>query len=232
VARWLRAVPSGLEDVPDFVVCTGDMIEDNDGIDLALSALETFEARFGKFYVFGSHDYYQSQFKPLTRYFDTSREPRTTRPADTEKLRDALGSGGWISLMNKTHVVESPWGPIRLAGVDDPYLKRHVTDHIERRSEEVVAIALVHAPDVVSEWILAGFDLVLAGHTHAGQLRVPGLGALVTNCSLPAALAGGLHRVGSGWLHVSPGLGTGKYAPIRLFCRPEATLLRLRPAHP
>jgi predicted MPP superfamily phosphohydrolase len=208
------------------------MIEDDDGIELAVSALERFEARFGKFYVFGSHDYYQSQFKPLTRYLDSSTEPRTTRPADTGRLRDALDSTGWISLINRTHVVESPWGRIRMAGVDDPYLNRHVTDHIERRSEEVAAIALVHAPDVVSEWVLAGFDLILAGHTHAGQLRLPGLGALVTNCSLPASLAGGLHRVGSGWLHVSPGLGTSKFAPIRLFCRPEATLLRLRPARP
>jgi predicted MPP superfamily phosphohydrolase len=75
--------------------------------------------------------------------------------------------------------------------------------------------------------LLAGFDLVLGGHTHAGQVRIPGVGALVTNSSLPAALGGGLHRIGSGWLHVSPGLGTGRFAPIRFACRPEATLLVL-----
>jgi predicted MPP superfamily phosphohydrolase len=88
----------------------------------------------------------------------------------------------------------------------------------------------MHAPDVVSEWFLTGFDLVLAGHTHGGQVRIPGIGALVTNCSLPTALAGGLHRIHGGWLHVSPGLGTGKYSPIRFACPPEATLLHLEPA--
>ena len=134
-----------------------------------------------------------------------------------------------MSLVNRTHLLESPHGRIRLAGVDDPYIRRHNTDHIERSDDDVLAIGLVHAPDVVSEWLLAGFDLVVAGHTHGGQVRVPGIGALVSNCSLPNALAGGLHRIGPGWLHVSPGLGTSKFAPIRFACRPEATLLRLRP---
>ncbi|MEA2517702.1 MAG: uncharacterized protein QOG16_1540, partial [Actinomycetota bacterium] len=91
----------------------------------------------------------------------------------------------------------------------------------------VLAIGLAHAPDVVSQWMLQGFDLVFTGHTHAGQVRVPGFGAVVTNSSLPTELAGGLHRVGSGWLHVSPGLGTGRFAPIRFNCRPEATLLEI-----
>jgi predicted MPP superfamily phosphohydrolase len=91
-----------------------------------------------------------------------------------------------------------------------------------------VAIGVVHTPDVVSEWALGGYDLVLAGHTHGGQVRIPGVGAVVTNCTLPPALAAGLHRIGGAWLHVSPGLGTGRFSPIRFNCRPEATLLRLR----
>jgi hypothetical protein len=75
-----------------------------------------------------------------------------------------------------------------------------------------------------------GVDLQLSGHTHGGQVRLPLIGALVTNCSIPTRLARGLSRLGSSYLHVSPGLGTSKYAPFRLFCRPEATLLELRPS--
>ncbi len=93
----------------------------------------------------------------------------------------------------------------------------------------MLALGLVHSPDVVTEWVLNGFDLIVAGHTHGGQLRLPLKGALVSYSSLPAPRASGLSRVGDGWLHVSPGLGTSKFTPVRFLCRPEATLLQLRP---
>ena len=86
-----------------------------------------------------------------------------------------------------------------------------------------------------------GCELVLAGHTHGGQLCVPFAGALVTNCDLDRSRASGLHgwpgaRPGtpggeeSVWLHVSAGLGTSPYTPVRFACRPEASLLTLRAA--
>ena len=230
LAKWLEALPGALEEQPDVVICTGDIIEDDDGIDTALKTFNAIEARLGRFYVLGSHDYYVSEFKSFTHYFDSSSRPGTARAADTVRLRQGLEEAGWIPLLNTSHVLDTPDGRLLFSGVDDPYLNRHRTDHIQRGPEDALAVALVHSPDVVSEWILAGFDLVLAGHTHAGQVRLPGLGALVTNCSLPNGLAGGLNRVGEGWLHVSPGLGTGKFAPVRFGCRPEATLLRLEPA--
>ena len=77
-----------------------------------------------------------------------------------------------------------------------------------------------------------GFDLLLAGHTHGGQVCVPFVGALVTNCGLPRSMARGLHRwPGSdAWLHVSAGLGTHPTAPVRFACPPEASILTLIPA--
>ncbi len=76
-----------------------------------------------------------------------------------------------------------------------------------------------------------GYDLVLAGHTHGGQLRVPGVGALVTNCGIDRSRARGASRWGAHtWLHVSAGLGTSPYAPVRFACPPEASLLTLVPA--
>ena len=72
---------------------------------------------------------------------------------------------------------------------------------------------------------------MLAGHTHGGQVAVPFVGALVTNCDLPLRYAKGLHRWrhdrAETWLHVSAGLGTSPYAPIRFACPPEATLMTL-----
>jgi predicted MPP superfamily phosphohydrolase len=86
----------------------------------------------------------------------------------------------------------------------------------------------MHSPDSAPESAALGYDLLVAGHTHGGQVCVPGLGALVTNSSMPPRLAAGLIRMGTAILHTSPGLGTSKYAPFRFACRPEATLLELR----
>jgi predicted MPP superfamily phosphohydrolase len=98
-----------------------------------------------------------------------------------------------------------------------------------------VALGLSHTPEprLIDAFAADGFTLMMSGHTHGGQLRVPGYGALVTNCGLPRRRARGLSPWGPGaWLHVSAGLGTSPYAPVRFACPPEATLLTLveRPA--
>jgi hypothetical protein len=83
---------------------------------------------------------------------------------------------------------------------------------------------------VLDAFAADGFPLVLAGHTHGGQLRVPFYGALVTNCGIDRERARGLHRwSGDTWVHVSAGLGTSPYAPVRFACPPEASLLTLVP---
>lgn len=228
LARFVARLPDEVG-TPDLVLATGDLIEDDGGIEPLLEALEGVRGRLGRFYVLGSHDYYQAKLKPPTRYFTSHRGPSGARAADVDRLEAGLGSQGWTSLVNRTEMVDAEGGTIRLAGVDDPYLGRERTGHIERGRGEVLAIGLTHAPDVVSPWLLNGYDLVLAGHTHGGQLRLPFVGAVVTNSSLPAALAAGLHRVGGGSLHVSMGLGTSKFTPVRFLARPEATLLELVP---
>ena len=229
LARWLEGLPGELGERPDLVALTGDLIEEGPGIEPAIRVLSAFDATLGRFYVLGSHDYYESAGPSYSKYFTGSRKVRRASLADTATLEAGLAEAGWVPVTNATEVVDSPAGRIRVSGVDDPYIGRHSTEHISRAAGEVAAIGLMHAPDVVSDYALHSFDLVLGGHTHAGQVRLPRLGALVTNCSLPAALAGGLHRVGPTWLHVSPGLGTSKYFPFRFLARPEATLLRLVP---
>ena len=225
---FLAELPDRLGSVPDLVVATGDFIDDNSGIEPAVDALAQLEAKLGRFYVLGSHDYYQSSGRNLSKYFTGDHQVKTTMPAATAELERGLQDKGWISLLNAGHVVSTPQGPIRVFGVDDPYIDRHDASQIERAPGEVFALGLVHCPNVVSEWVLEGFDLVLAGHTHGGQVRVPGIGALVTNSSLPAALAAGLHAVGHSWLHVSRGLGTSHYSRIRFWCPPEVSLLEVR----
>jgi len=118
---------------------------------------------------------------------------------------------------------------IEVVGLDDPHIERHDLRIAPRTDHGSVGLAVVHAPDPVAELAALGYDLILSGHTHGGQVRLPVLGALVTNSTIPTKLSMGLSRLGRSFLHVSPGLGTSKYAPFRFLCRPEGTLLELVP---
>lgn len=225
---FLERLPGALGEVPDLVLATGDFTNDDPSMIDAITLLNGLEATLGRFFVYGSHDYFESAGPSFSKYFTEGSSPPARR-RDESAMTQALEAAGWRSVVNSTEIVETEVGRIRISGVDDPYLNWDRAGHIERGPDDALAIALVHAPDVVSEWVLNGFDLVVAGHTHGGQVRIPGVGAVVTNCSLPAELAAGLSRIGDSWLHVSPGLGNGPYTPIRFACRPEATLLHLEP---
>ena len=117
--------------------------------------------------------------------------------------------------------------PIELLGLDDAHIDRQDSRAMPRSAPERFGLAVMHSPDSAPESAACGYELILAGHTHGGQVRLPLVGALVTNSAMPRRLAGGLIRMGSAVMFLSPGLGTSKYAPFRFLCRPEATLLQL-----
>jgi predicted MPP superfamily phosphohydrolase len=123
---------------------------------------------------------------------------------------------------------------IAVAGVDDPHIRRDRYDLVAGRPDRdaTLRLGLTHSPEprVLDAFAADGYDLVLAGHTHGGQLRMPGYGAIVTNCGIDRSRARGTSRWGTRmWLHVSAGLGTSPYAPVRFACPPEASLLTLVP---
>ena len=123
-----------------------------------------------------------------------------------------------------------------MRGTDDAHLNQdqyaQVAGPIDRSSVDL-ALGVTHAPyrRVIDAMAYDGHDLILAGHTHGGQVCVPFVGALVTNCDLDTARVKGLSQHSAGghtaWMHVSAGLGTSPYAPVRFACKPEATLLTL-----
>ncbi|HET9250427.1 MAG TPA: metallophosphoesterase, partial [Actinomycetota bacterium] len=119
---------------------------------------------------------------------------------------------------------------VELLGLDDAHIRRQDLRVVPRRAPASFGIAVMHSPDSAPEIAACGYPLVVAGHTHGGQVRLPLVGALVTNSHLPRRLVSGLLRMGRSFVHVSPGLGTGKFAPFRFLCPPEATLLELRRA--
>ncbi|HVA60743.1 MAG TPA: metallophosphoesterase [Mycobacteriales bacterium] len=230
--RWLRDL-AGLD--PDLVADTGDNLAHRDAVASVARALEPLLERPGVF-VGGSNDYFAPRWKNPARYLlpNTGRRVHG-RPLPYADLRRVFLDAGWVDLTNRRVQLDIAGHRIDAAGVNDPHIK---ADRYPKVAGPVAAgadlgLALVHAPEprILDEFAADGFGLVLAGHTHGGQLRVPGIGALVTNCGLETRRARGLSRWGSStWLHVSAGLGTSPFAPVRFACPPEATLLTVQPA--
>jgi predicted MPP superfamily phosphohydrolase len=217
---------------PDLVITTGDNMAHPGAVAAVTRALRPLLERPGAF-VFGSNDYFGPVFKNPFGYFNRDREYRQGVELPTEDLRDILVSAGWADLNNARTTIKAGGRSIELAGVDDPHVERNDYVPGQASGSADVRLGLTHSPEpsVLDAMARDGFDLLLAGHTHGGQVRVPGVGALVTNCGLDRRMARGLHRWpgSSAWLHVSAGLGTHPTAPVRFACRPEASLLTLVP---
>jgi predicted MPP superfamily phosphohydrolase len=145
---------------------------------------------------------------------------------------------GWTDL---THVratlkvgADRPPVEVAVAGTDDPHLRRARYSLIAgpAPAEALVRIGVTHSPEpwILSAFAADGYDLVLAGHTHGGQIRIPFGPAIVTNCQIDVHRARWLHPWDDRmWFHVCAGLGTNPYSPVRIACRPEASLLTLVP---
>jgi uncharacterized protein len=232
--EWVRSL-ADLE--PDLVVNTGDNLAHLDALPPVLDSLGPLLDVPGVF-VLGSNDYYAPIVKNPARYLLPRGQDRVHvgERLPWRELVSSLTRRGWRDLSNRRDRLEVRGLQVALAGVDDPHLGYDDPHAVAGPPEDAdLAIAVTHAPylRVLDRFAADGYPLVLAGHTHGGQLRLPGYGALVTNCDLEPARARGLHRHqadGHGaWLHVSAGLGTSPYAPVRFCCRPEATLLTLVP---
>ncbi len=234
--QWLRELAS-LE--PDLVVNTGDNLAHLDAVPSVLRAYGDLLDLPGVF-VFGSNDYYSPVKKNPSHYLrggtgvSSGGDWRREKDLPFEELRSAFTQRGWTDLNNRHDAVEVDGRTLSFVGVDDPHLEFDELDDVPADTSSDLAIGVAHAPylRVLDRWNASGYPLIMAGHTHGGQLRLPFYGALVTNCDLDRARARGLHTHqvdghDPSWLHVSAGLGTSPFTPVRFACRPEATLLTL-----
>jgi predicted MPP superfamily phosphohydrolase len=219
---------------PDLVVVTGDNLAHPEAVPAALRALQPLLDYPGAF-VFGSNDYRGPVWKSPFGYFRQPDEYLQGAELPYEDLRDVLLGAGWADLNNARTLVKAGGRSIEVVGVDDPHIGRDDYPSIAGPADPTadLHVALTHSPEpaVLDQMAADGFQVLLAGHTHGGQVCVPGVGALVTNCGLDRRMAKGLHRwPGSdAWLHVSAGLGTHPTAPVRFACPPEASILTLIP---
>ncbi|SLN04143.1 putative secreted protein [Brachybacterium faecium] len=228
---------------PHLVIDTGDNIASAAAIPVLARALDPLLRRPGAF-VMGSNDMFEPMPKNPARYLLPDPRPEgMTDPKEPTlpvgELAERLSAHGWKDLTNARARIELGGLEVRLVGVDDPHLE---LDEMPAAAEappppvhgKVLHLGVAHAPyrRVLDSFVADGADLVLAGHTHGGQLRLPGVGALVTNCDLPRRQARGLSTWQGVPLNVSAGMGASPYSNYRLLTPPEATLLTLRAPQP
>jgi predicted MPP superfamily phosphohydrolase len=226
--RWVSELAS-LE--PDLVVNTGDNLAHPKAVPGVLTALGPLLEKPGLF-VFGSNDYFGPTPKNPMRYLRPSERRIHGEPLPWRDLRAAFVEHGWQDATHQRVFLDLDGVRVGVAGVDDPHLALDRYDNISGPITADLRLGLTHSPEprVLDSFAADGYDLVLAGHTHGGQLRLPGYGALVTNCGIDRSRARGVSRWGAHMhLHVSAGLGTSPFAPVRFACPPEASLLTLVP---
>jgi len=225
---------------PDLVIDTGDNFGHPDAIPAIRAALGPFAGTPGV-HVHGSNDIWAPKPRNPFRYFlgPSKKKPDVSR-LDSDALDDFLeGDLGWATLNNDSAAIDVRGHRIRFIGTNDPHHRYDDWDAIDESlvgaSPADLTIGVTHAPyqRVLDGFMDRGADAIFAGHTHGGQVRVPGYGALVANCDLPLSQARGLstwhHGARSVPLNVSAGLGHSIYAPVRFACRPEASLITLAP---
>ncbi|WP_050803618.1 MULTISPECIES: metallophosphoesterase [Protofrankia] len=225
--------------VPDLVALTGDVLAHPDADEPTLLALSSLFGFPGVF-VPGNNDYYVPTLKSPHRYLLPGDVPTPKgAPLDWAGFAKSLAAAsGWLDLTNTRTVLRVAGLRIDVRGVDDARLRRDDLSAVlgPRDGDADLLLGLSHTPEprVLDAYTADGVALTLSGHTHGGQIRVPFVGALVANCGLDRGRVRGLSRYEAGgrssWLHVSAGLGTSPFAPVRFACRPEATLITLAPA--
>lgn len=238
---WVRSLA---ELRPDLVVLTGDLMGHLEARHALIHALRPLAEQAPTVFVHGSNDYYGPRFKNPVKYLlEPSRLSTRVPDIDNVALTAGLEGLGAINLNNAAARLEVQGTTLDLLGLNDPHIRyddveamRAELQALPTASAKPVRLGVVHAPyqEALGELLRDETALILAGHTHGGQVRVPGVGAMTSNCDLPTAQARGLsvwhdaHR--AAFLNVSAGLGNSIYAPVRFACRPEASLLTLEAA--
>ncbi|QDT99354.1 metallophosphoesterase [Gimesia aquarii] len=196
------------ETEPDLIIFAGDLIDEMKCLDWLDDTLSPMQAPLGCFFILGNHDWHQ----------------------DSLQIRETMMKAGWIDLTTEPFLLEHEGHTLQLAGTEVPWMGAHPElkqPAIEEGSgaESDFLLLVSHTPDNFHWAVRQGYDLVLSGHTHGGQVRFPLIGPVFTPSLHGTRYASGTFARGSTVLHVSRGV-SGIH-PLRLFCRPEISLLTL-----
>ncbi len=189
----------------DIVAVTGDIVDTDECIDWIPATLGRLQSRHGVYFVLGNHD---------------------KRITDVPGLRSTLREAGLIEVAGRTHEIEIAGQRVALAGNELPWFRPAGELAADQQGAETFRILLSHSPDQLRWARKRQFDLMLAGHTHGGQIRFPVIGPVVSPSLYGVKYASGLFYEAPTLMHVSRGLSG--LDPIRINCAPELAKLTLR----
>lgn len=226
---------------PHLVVSTGDNLSHLDALPDLLRAMDPL-LDFPGVYVPGSNCYFAPVMKNPARYLwkqntgsEALEEERAALP--TAQMHRAFNERGWVDLINRYETLNLSGLRLEFSGVDDPHLNYDQHPGFSPTAFEAdpspsLRLGVAHAPYLrtLDRFVADGAQLIFAGHTHGGQVCLPGGRALVSNCDLPPQRASGVSYQGDVPVQVTAGLGTSRFAQVRLFCPPEAVLVTLTAA--
>ncbi|WP_066684272.1 metallophosphoesterase [Christensenella intestinihominis] len=197
---------------PDLIVITGDIIYNSYTDSPNLPYMENLAKGCAEiaptFFITGNHDRYHPQ-----------------------AVKEAFARNGVVVLEGEVVPFAVGNTVIRIGGIDDPSIDRDSISGIDFRDGEQFNLLLAHRPDTFRrEYVQTGADLVLTGHTHGGQIRLPWTKAIFyADGGLFPEYSDGLYTSGGTTMIISMGLGSS-VVPFRLFAQPEVTVTRLLPA--
>jgi hypothetical protein len=200
-AYFEAALDSVVAQDPDLIFVTGDNVSHVDSLPLLSEVLTgRLHARFGVFAVLGNHD------------FETA----------PEAVRQALSAAGITRVSSDCVRLPQSIGRVVVCGTEAPWGPKLETP----LAAHDLSLILSHTPDNIYDLAAQGASVVFSGHTHGGQLRVPGFGALVVPSSYGRRFDEGHFRVGGADLFVSTGLGA-YHPPLRIYCQPDVIVVDL-----
>lgn len=191
----------------DLVTFTGDLLDNNACLDWLPTTLGRFSAPLGCWFILGNHDWY----------------------LDAEEARRRLKLLGWQDARSGVHSLAWRGGHLLMTGDETPWMGQPaVFPGLGAKEADPVPefrILLSHTPDNLASAKQQGVDLMLAGHTHGGQIILPVIGPVYSPSRFGCRFAGGAFWQKPTLLHVSRGL-SGRH-PLRWRCRPEVTIIEL-----
>ena len=202
--EWYERVIHEVDDLePDVILFGGDFVSKPKWMPAIPEFMEKLSAPDGVFFVRGNHDFWKG----------THRSARLAERA------------GMRLLSNEGVVLRRESAEMSLAGFEAPYIALTESERARMEALPRPRLGLVHDPVAFPEAARTGCFLALAGHTHGGQVRLPGLGTTVAGTEVPLEYASGVSRMGEMVTVTSHGVGA--FFPLRFLCPPEVTLVEL-----
>ena len=206
----------------DFIFITGDIIDNNSGIELIREVIGGLKSRLGIYAVMGNHDYFVYNFLHLfSPFFDFNDRKQT----DQRALKKALSGAGVRLLIDQAEKIRADGNDLLITGIDSLSIKNKKFPGMNLTGENEFNIVLSHYPDAI-KYYKGRADIMLSGHTHGGQITFFGHPILIRS-SIGKKDSKGISAHGNTALYVSKGLGVSRNFPFRFFARPDLNIVEI-----